>query len=328
MKGIISYILYFAGVALLLVNKFFMPQIGEKVLPGKLISGVAVVLLGIGLCIYHIIQMLPQKRKNEEESYDKERIKSIIQIIIGIVVIFFSTQSVMGCITDMKQGPIEIVLNGTYVEEHYRHTTRRRADRKIWYLYGMEGGTDEKKIKVEDIFDKQTIDRINQESPMIIVIQYPNTKAIVQFQIHYEHEVVLIPDKVIEVEPATTTTEASTSQMDSTEVFATVQYKEIPLDEIGDLQEKGIEVGADLEHVTFVMMYEFIMADRYDGLDEAEEQIVINAISEEYGLAEDQTCKIYGEMMGTKELVVVYDRETLVVEDMFAREQIVVNDEE
>ncbi len=333
MKDIVGYILYFAGVALLLVNKFFMPQIGEKVLTGKLISGVAIVLLGIGLCIYHIIQMLAQKRKNAEVSDDKERIKSIIQIIIGIAVIFFSAQSVKGCITDMKQGPIEIVLNGTYVEEHYRHTTRRRVrvDRTIWYLYGVEGTSESKKIKVEDIFDEPTIERINQESPKIVVIQYPNTKGIVQFQIHFEEGMVLIPDKVIEIEVATATTENDNTENDSMEpsnIDASTQYVEIPLEEIGDLQEYGIVVGAEYEEVASGLMYGFLMSNKYAGAsNEAEEQAAIKAIADEYGLAEDQICVVYSETMGRKELIVVYDSETLVVEDMFARELVINNAE-
>ena len=183
---------------------YFLPRMGMKVLRYALIKFLSLAFLGLSLIVVSVESLVrgeqanttdgrPQQKTLEEiyESRgDHTGLVGIILLVGGIALLLYGGSKVVGCIQDMRSGPVRMTRESTQIGN--RAKVEEGIEVFSYDLYGTANGElFNFRIYAEET-DESLMRRTNYLAPEVTVIYYPKTKAIVQMQILFEEN-----DKVV-----------------------------------------------------------------------------------------------------------------------------------
>lgn len=363
-RRIVHILVYIVWAVILLGCYIAISQTGSGALHAALMKSVLCLILGGGFAIIELISYIVNrfrdakqsttdgvrerfKRENEisledrlERIEKKHSIATLAWVGFGLLFVVVGVSGIQNYAKDKKNGPIEIVLTQTSVEQQRNINSRRTYKRNRYYLRGSQESS-VKSFNVTDLLDQKTMDAINAESPRVVILQYPETKAILQVQVYFEDGMVVIPDgpvltgsnHVDEPDSTNVTTTVDTEEtIATTEEFESTEsteegegaedgYEEIPMEHLlgVDRPSEGEELATTqfkLEHMWFEVLYE-------DGDSASEEDYV--ELRETYSIESNQKYMVYSGYDGAYEVIVIYDRESSVVDRLIARKKKVSN---
>ncbi len=362
MKRKIVHILLYIVWAIILVGCYIaISQIGSGALQAVLMRNVLCLFMGGGFAIIELVSYIVNRiqdakqsaadgvqerytRENEstlEDSFEhieqKHSIATLAWVGFGLLFVVVGVSGIQNYAKDKKSGPVEIVLTQTSVEQQRNINSRRTYKRNRYYLRGSQESS-VKSFNVTDLLDQNTMDAINAESPQVVIIQYPETKAILQVQVYFEDGMVVVPDgpaltgsnHVDEPDSTNvTTTVDTTDTIATTEAFESTEpaerdegaYEEIPMEYLLSV-DRPCE-GEDLATTQFKLEHMWLEVRYEDGDSVSEEDY--DELRENYRIESDQTYMVYSGYDGTYEVIVIYDRESSVVDRLVARKKKVSN---
>lgn len=369
-RRIVHILLYIVWAVILVGCYIAISQTGSGALHATLMRSVLCLIMGGGFAIIELVSYIVNrfrdakqsttdgvreryKRENEisledrlERIEKKHSIATLAWVGFGLLFVVVGVSGIQNYAKDKKNGPIEIVLTQTSVEQQRNINSRRTYKRNRYYLRGSQESS-VKSFNVTDLLDQKTMDAINAESPRVVIIQYPETKAILQVQVYFDGGTVVVPDGPALTgsnhvdEPNSTdvtTTVDMTDTIAATDMNVTTEglestepaeggegaegvYEEIPMEHLlgVDRPSEGEELATTqfkLEHMWFEVLYE-------DGDSASEEDYV--ELRETYSIESNQNYMIYSGFEGAYEVIVIYDKESTIVNRLIARKKKVSN---
>lgn len=363
-RKIVHILLYISWAVILMGCYITISQIGSGALQAVLMRSVLCLIMGGGFAIIELVSYIVNriqdakqsaadgvrernKRENEisledglERIEKKHSIATLAWVGFGLLFVVVGVSGIQNYTKDKKNGPVEIVLSQTSVEQQRNINSRRTYKRNRYYLRGSQESS-VKSFNVTDLLDQKTMDAINSESPQVVIIQYPETKAILQVQVYFKDGLVVVPDgpaltgsnHVDEPDSTNvTTTVDTTDSIATTEAFESTEpaeedecaegvYEEIPMEYLLGVDRPS--EGEDLATTQFKLEHMWLEI-RYEDGDSASEEDYAE-LRESYSIESNQNYMVYSGYDGAYEVIVIYDRESSVVDRLIARKKKVSN---
>ncbi len=359
LKKIIMYmrLLLPALAIVLMCLAAFLPSLGMNVLKYRIIKCVGLAFMGGSFAIVGAESLWrdeqanttygrPRQKTLEEVYENRKNHTGLIGIIVlagGIILLLYGGSKAIGCLQDMKNGPVQITLESTRMGDKSQSETKG-TDAGDYDLYGV-ANTELFTFRISGKeMDENLVRRINYLTPEIIVVYYPKSKAIIQVQIFFaEDDKVVLPygeraydpksleklpvgkgEAIEDVEAYKEYTEAVNEPTPTPGPFVPMrqEYSDVDIEDLGlpeiKIGDDYITVAQELVALPEGESYEMI----FPGDDKYEEyfQDMIN-IKKNYELTEQQRFDIL--YKDDIELIIIYDAETRAIEEIFARRSLI-----
>lgn len=184
-------------VICMVVFAFFLlaaQDMGKNILRDELVKSIILVVCGgacFGLAVYRLIDLIKCKG-----GYSFKEIMSeiVLGLVLGILVLLAGVWNISDCIKDMNEGYEVYYIEDTNIEySTYQDRTRTFSTKNNYTLSGRcDGELIDYNVYNTD-FPENLRDRINQESPDMIIYYYPHSRTIAQIQIQFESGVRIVP---------------------------------------------------------------------------------------------------------------------------------------
>lgn len=353
-KSVIVRVVITMVCIVLIVISAFLPDMGAKALMYKFIHGISMTLLGIVFLLPLLMHFLQEqessfvngryKQESLEEMMENKTgytsIRSILGLLLGICLLWMGVKSIIACVKDMSSGPVWISLESSRVESSGKGEQQSNNSGN-YKLIGLANG-EEFLFRLEGAEMYENLaKKINYQVPEIIVVYYPESKAIIQMQIFFDdNDKVVLPEgdrlydsrsleklsqgKGEAIEDSSRYEKVEESDLSKPTampgVYAptTPSYAEVSLEE---LQLSKIAVGADFKEL-LQEMDSFPEEERFeiksvitdDFMDHMKKVV---EVKEQYSVSEGQGCDIF--YKDDIELIVVYNKESYIIEAIYAR---------
>lgn len=334
---------------------YFLPRMGMKVLRYALIKFLSLAFLGLSLIVVSVESLIRGEQENTtdgrpqqktlEEIYesrgDHTGLVGIILLVGGIALLLYGGSKVVGCIQDMRSGPVRITLESTQIGNIAK--VEEGIEVFSYDLYGTANGEVFKfRIYAEET-DESLMRRTNYLAPEVTVIYYPKTKAIVQMQILFEeNDKVVLPyderaydSRTLEKLPVGQSDGmpdeeeyeeykeklSGPTSAPAQEVYVPMkqEYSEVDLEDLGlpeiAIGDNYVEVSKELMALPEGECYESGLLNSVLNSDEYLQKL--KGVISEYGVTGTQGCDIL--CNDDIELILIYNSETYAIEAVYAR---------
>ncbi len=299
----------------MVVSVFFFltaQDIGQSALRNQLIKMVFVVGFGVaclGMAGYTLIDLIKSKGGY---TFKEIFFDIIIGFAFGVLFCWAGIWSISDCIKDMKEGYQVYYIMDAKIEYAVNQGTNHRSfDGKSKYeLIGKcEGKKVEYKVYNTD-FPESLRDRINEETPDMVVYYYEHSNIIAQIQIYFGNGVRVVPqgDEAIGGDVDLIESESDVVGYESPKA-----YEEI---NVTDATDYEIIIGGYYPEVAsgFLSKNRLLYSEIQDIKLEDE---TIEEIKTYFNITEEQSYSIYKSSKGNV-IVIIFGKTDLIIQDVRA----------